>query len=130
MFDPLHYLALLEQKTGALDQAAPLQGWHLPEEFAVLRRLLEARMDRRGRREFVQVLRLLEAFPLAEVATAIRDAIERGAIGFDAIKMLTLSRIECRPPRLELSAYPDLPRAVVKTTAAGDYMALVSGRAA
>lgn len=130
VFDPLHYLALLEQKTGALDQAAPLQGWHLPEEFAVLRRLLEARMDRRGRREFVQVLRLLEAFPRAEVAAAIRDAIARGAIGFDAIKMLTLSRIECRPPRLDLSAYPDLPRAVVKTTAAGDYMALVSGRAA
>src|SRR6185436_5529525 len=30
IFDPLHYLALLEQKTGALDQAAPLQGWALP----------------------------------------------------------------------------------------------------
>ena len=28
--NPLHYLALLEQKTGALDQAAPLAGWDLP----------------------------------------------------------------------------------------------------
>ena len=27
VFDPLHYLPLLEQKTAALDQAAPLQGW-------------------------------------------------------------------------------------------------------
>ena len=27
VFNPLHYLALLEQKTGALDQAAPLAGW-------------------------------------------------------------------------------------------------------
>ena len=26
VFDPVHYLPLLEQKTGALDQAAPLQG--------------------------------------------------------------------------------------------------------
>ena len=26
-YDPIHYLPLLEQKTGALDQAAPLQGW-------------------------------------------------------------------------------------------------------
>ena len=34
VFDPVHYLPLLEQKTGALDQAAPLQGWDLPEEFA------------------------------------------------------------------------------------------------
>ena len=30
VYDPLHYLALLEQKTRALDQAAPLQGWQLP----------------------------------------------------------------------------------------------------
>ena len=29
VFDPIHYLPLLEQKTAALDQAAPLQGWQL-----------------------------------------------------------------------------------------------------
>ena len=57
-FDPIHYLPLLEQKTGALDQAAPLQGWDLPEEFGTLRRLLESRTGRKGKREYVQVLRL------------------------------------------------------------------------
>ncbi len=45
VFNPLHYLALLEQKVGALDQAAPLQGWERPDSFATLRRLLEARLD-------------------------------------------------------------------------------------
>ena len=45
VFDPMHFLPLLEQKVGALDQAAPLQGWALPGAFATLRRLLEARMD-------------------------------------------------------------------------------------
>src|SRR5919199_1260352 len=64
VFDPLHYLALLEAKTNALDQAAPLIGWSLPETFATLRRLLEARLEKRGKREFVQVLRLLETFRL------------------------------------------------------------------
>jgi len=63
VFDPLHYLALLERKVGALDQAAPLRGWGLPEPFGTLRRLLEARMGVAGKREHVQVLRLLEAFP-------------------------------------------------------------------
>ena len=29
VYDPIHYLPLLEKKTGALDQAAPLQGWAL-----------------------------------------------------------------------------------------------------
>lgn len=130
VFDPLHYLALLERKTRALDQAAPLQGWALPAVFAELRRLLEARLEKQGRREFVQVLRLLEVFPLAEVAAAIQDAIDRGALGFDAIKLLTLCRIEQRPAQLDLSGYPDLAKAVVKTTAASDYLALVPGRAA
>ena len=31
VFDPIHYLPLLEHKIGALDQAAPLAGWELPE---------------------------------------------------------------------------------------------------
>jgi hypothetical protein len=68
VFDPLHYLALIEQKVNALDQAAPLAGWQLPEEFVTLRRLLEARMGKQGKREFVQVLRLMEAFTIEEVA--------------------------------------------------------------
>jgi hypothetical protein len=62
VYNPLHYLALLERKIGALDQAAPLVGWDLPEEFATLRRLIEARMAKRGKREFVQILRPLEVF--------------------------------------------------------------------
>jgi hypothetical protein len=37
VFDPVHYLPLIEQKINALDQAAPLQGWNLPQEFATLR---------------------------------------------------------------------------------------------
>ena len=71
VYDPIHYLPLLERKTGALDQAAPLHGWDLPEEFGNLRRLLETRMGRRGKREYVQVLRLLETFSMSEVHAAI-----------------------------------------------------------
>jgi len=127
VFDPLHYLALLEQKIGALDQAAPLVGWDLPEEFAVLRRLLEARMGKRGKREFVQVLRLLETFPCDDVVAGIKEAMARGAIGFDAVKHLVLCRIERRPPRLDLTVCPYLPRAIVATTSARSYMDLLTG---
>jgi transposase len=127
IFDPLHYLALLEQKPNALDQAAPLAGWQLPEEFARLRRLLEARLSKRGKREFVQVLRLLETFPLAEVTYAVRQASQLGAISFDAVKHLLLCRIERRPPRLDLDCYPHLPPAQVATTAAADYLSLLRG---
>lgn len=129
VFDPLHYLALIERKINALDQAAPLTGWRLPEEFATLRRLLEARMAKQGKREFVQVLRLMEVFNADEVAAAVRDAIARGAIGFDAVKHLVLCRIERRPPRLDLTVYPYLPRAHVAMTSATTYMELLTGAA-
>jgi transposase len=130
IFDPRHYLALLEQKLGALDQAAPLQGWSLPDEFATLRRLLEARMGRHGKREYVQVLRLLEIFRPEDVHAAVREALRLGAIGFDAVKHLVLCRIERRPPKLDLVAYPYLPRVTVATTQARAYMALLGGPAA
>ena len=128
VYDPIHYLPLLEKKTGALDQAAPLQGWALPEEFGTLRRLLESRMGRRGKREYVQVLRLLETFSQQEVHAAVKDALRLGAISFDAVKHLLLCRLEGRPPRLDLELYPYLRRVRVSTTSAGDYLTLLSGR--
>jgi hypothetical protein len=126
VFDPLHYLALLEQKTRALDQAAPLAGWQLPECFAQLRRLLEARLRKHGSREYVQVLRLMETFALAEVTHAIEDALLLGTISFDAVRHLLLCRIERRPPRLDMDNYPHLPMAQVRTTQAADYMTLLA----
>ncbi len=128
VFDPIHYLALLEKKIGALDQAAPLVGWDLPEEFATLRRLLEARMGKAGKREFVQVLRLLETFHLKELHGAVRDALRLGAISYDAVKHLVLCRVERRPPRLDLDVYPYLPRARVAPTTAANYMSLLAQR--
>jgi transposase len=125
IFNPLHYLALLEQKSNALDQAAPLVGWKMPEGFDELRRLMEARLGKKGKRECVQVLRLLETFALAEVEQAIDDALRMGTISFDAVKHLLLCRIEQRPARLDLENYPHLPLAQVATTAATDYLALL-----
>ena len=126
VFDPMHFLPLLEQKVGALDQAAPLQGWDLPGEFATLHRLLEARMGKKGKREYVQVLRLLESFEMAHVHGAIKQSLELGAIGYDAVKHLVLCRIERRPPRLDLDIYPYLPKALVETTKPASYMSLMT----
>ena len=122
VFDPIHYLPLLEHKIGALDQAAPLAGWELPDAFPTLRRLLEARMGKAGKREYVQVLRLVETFDLEVLHGAVKDALRLGAIGYDAVKHLVLCRIERRPPKLDLDIYPYLPRANVATTAAASYM--------
>ena len=87
-------------------------------------------MGRRGKREYVQVLRLLETFSRLKVHAAVRDAIRLGALSFDAVKHLVLCRLEGRPPRLDLELYPYLPRVRVSTTSTRDYMRLLLRRAA
>ena len=92
-----------------------------------LPRLLEARMGKSGRREYVQVLRLLEPFKIDDVHAGVKDALRLWAIGFDAVKHLVLCRIERRPLRLDLDLYPYLSRARVDTTSAREYMGLLTG---
>ena len=106
-----------------------LAGWELPDAFPTLRRLLEARMGKAGKREYVQVLRLVETFDLEVLHGAVKDALRLGAIGYDAVKHLVLCRIERRPPKLDLDIYPYLPRANVATAAAASYMSLLGGGA-
>ena len=129
VYDPLHYLSLLEKKPGALDQAAPLRGWKLDPAFEALRRLLEARFGLRGKREYIQVLRLLEDFPEILVTAAVQDAVKRRLIGFDAVKHLLLARIEKRPAHLDLSRYPHLPQPFVAATRSADYATLLAAGA-
>lgn len=129
VFNPIHYLALLEHKIGAIDQAAPLADWELPDAFQTLRRLLEARRLKPGRREYVQVLRLLESFDLDDLHAAIKNALRLGAISFDAVKHLVLCQVEKRPPRLDLDVYPYLPRTNVAATSAASYLCLMTGGA-
>lgn len=83
-------------------------------------------MGTRGRREYIQVLRLVEIFKLEDVAVACRAALSLSAISFDAVKQLVIARIERGAVKLDLDAYPHLPRAEVKTTRAADYLALTS----
>ena len=72
----------------------------------------------------------MEAMPQEIVAFAVTEAIRLGAIGFDAVKLIALARIERRPARLDLAAYPHLPRMDVKTTSAADYTVLLPRMAA
>jgi len=80
VFNPVHYLRLIERKIMAFDKAAPLQDWDLPDAFSTLQRLLEARQGKTGKREYVQVLRLLEHHEQNVLHAAIKDALQMGAI--------------------------------------------------
>lgn len=101
-YDPVHYLALLERRPGALDFAAPLEHWELPPCFGILRRKLEAdwppgatpgakhrpRGYLNGTTQFIQVLRLLEHATLGELNAAVQKALELGTVTPDAVKVI------------------------------------------
>lgn len=108
VFEPLHYLALLERKPGALDQARPLQGWVLPECYAILRRRLEDKRDGDGTREYIRVLRLLEKHPPEKLQRAVESALRCGATSRDAIAQFLLPREPWRATVFNLDGHPHL----------------------
>lgn len=73
----------------------------------------------------IQVLRLLENFSQVQVEQAIKQAMDLGVVGFDAIKHLILCSIERRPAKLDLALYPYLPNASVKSTEPRAYLSLL-----
>jgi len=95
-FDPLHYLALLERKPGALDHAKPLAGWHLPDCFATLRRRLEGVDPGGGTRQYIRVLRLLETHELTAVTAAVERALTLAVTDAEAVRLL-LEQARQRP---------------------------------
>ena len=89
VFDPVHYLSLLDRKPGSLDHARPFAGWDLGEDFAALRRRLEAQRED-GTREYIRVLLLMRDYPPGRVLIAVRHALRWTAPTSDAIKQLLI----------------------------------------
>lgn len=126
-FDPIHYLALLERKPGALDVARPLENWSLPGCFAILRRRLENELDGQGTREFIRVLRLLESTSVAQLSGAVDYALSIGTLNCDAIRLILEHRRE-EPVRLfSLDGRPHLAAVQVQSPDLHAYRGLLVG---
>jgi transposase len=108
-FDPVHYLALLERKPGALDFARPMEEWGLSPCFDLLRRRLESDMEEnKGVREYIKVLRLLETATATQLAGAIEQALFIGATSVDAIKLILEHRRQAPIALFSLDGHPHL----------------------
>ena len=126
-YDPVHYLALLERKPGALDFAAPLEGWELPVCFGVLRRRLEAELAGPGTRQCIKVLRLLEWADPGDLTRAVTRALELGVADADAVRLILEHRRE-RPVGLFcLDGRPHLKLVSVPGPDLGGYASLMAG---
>lgn len=126
-FNPMHYLALLERKPGALDYAKPLENWQLADCFTVLRRRQEAELEKLGTREFIKVLRLLEHATLAELTGAVEYGLSIGANSADALRLILQARREQPVSLFCLEGRPHLKGVHVPPPNLGAYQSLRVG---
>ena len=101
VLDPLHYLATLGRKPGALDHAPVYRDWKLPGCFAEFRAELEQLHGAvAGARRFVRVLQLLGEHPLTRVQTAVEACRREHLTSAEAViqRTCSLAAIETMSP--------------------------------
>jgi len=108
VYEPVHYLGVLERKPGALDFAAPLADWQLPVCFGILRRRLESLLGHAGRREYIKILRFMESYSVAELSAAVQKALEIGTDDVDAVRLILQNRREKPIKLFTLNGHPHL----------------------
>lgn len=106
IYDPWHYLSVLEQKPGGLRNGAPFKQWVLPDAMQEIRTLLEARPD--GDRQFVSILSAVKRYGLDDVAAACGQAITDKTVSGDVI-LAMLSRQHDEPPPAAAPLSAQLP---------------------
>ena len=113
IFDPLHYLSLLEQRPGAFEHAKPIRRWREkwpPVYEQLLAHLRSVHENGNAVRDFVKVLELHQAYPADQIEQAVQQALTYGCGHADGVK-LCLHQIRnpsIQVPELDLSEHPQL----------------------
>ena len=89
IFNPWHYLPVLQKKPGALRNGAPFKDWQLPEALQNTLSLLERFAD--WDRQFVAILGAVPVHGMEAVEKACNEAIRQGTLSSDIVLNL-LSR--------------------------------------
>jgi hypothetical protein len=113
IYDPLHYLPLLEQRPRAFEHARPLRQWRAqwaPVYEQLLAHLQAERPEGAGVPEFVRILRLHRDHPAPLVEQAITRALASRCAHLDGVRLWLhqLEHPETPLPALDLSDRPRL----------------------
>jgi len=103
LYNPWHYLGVLERKPGALRDGAPFKGWELPPCLLQVQRRLLPHLG--GDREFVAILVAARAYGLDIVERACRKALSDATFRSEVI--LNLITRELDPPAVDPIATPE-----------------------
>jgi transposase len=84
LFNPWHYLPVLERKPGALRNGAPFKDWDLPEPIGKLGIALQKRFHDWDR-QFVSILSAIPLYGIDAVQNACKTALSIKAISTDVV---------------------------------------------
>ena len=90
IYEPLHYVPILDRKPGALRNGAPFSAWKLPESIEQIREALRRHDD--WDRQFAGILTAIPNHGIDMVAAACATALDQGTVSKDAV----LSILNCR----------------------------------
>jgi len=118
VFDPLHYLPLIEKKPGSFDYVKPIKRWRAdwpPAYHQMLGVLRESWPDGKGVQEFVRILMFHEHYEAEQMEQAVERALAYGCVHRDGVlyclheiakESEAADQISAKP--LDLSDRPDL----------------------
>lgn len=126
IFEPMHYLPLLEQKPGSLDHSRPLEDWHLPECFDTYRKILEDQLDK-GTKEYIKILLLLKKYSVKQISRAINRALDNRVYCYNGILQYLLTKEDYKFSTFNLAGREHLRGVNVNTTDISAYDSLICG---
>ena len=113
VFDPLHYLPLLQQRPGAFAHAKPIRRWREqwpPIYEQLLARLQQQWPEGQGLRQFIRVLKLHQQHPAELIEQAVEQALAYNCAHADGVE-LCLHQLQQPEPAfatLDLGDHPKL----------------------
>lgn len=132
IYEPLHYLPLLEHRPGAFEHAKPLRQWRTqwPPVYEQLLAYLRAHQpEGEAIPEFVRILGLHHAYSVGQIEQAIRLALTQGGVHFEGIRLRLRQDqpTELPPAPLDLSQRPLLAAVAQAPRDLRDYNVLLGG---
>mgnify|MGYP001815031239 FL=1 len=113
VYNPWHYIRVLERKPGALRNGAPFKQWDLPTCITRVRNRLSRHQG--GDREFVDILLAVQHHGMESVEQACRKALSEGTVRGEVI--LNLIARSRNPLPVDSAQVPDLLSVTVEATA-------------
>jgi transposase len=135
VFDPLHYLPLLQQRPGAFQHAKPIRRWREqwpPVYEELLARLQQQWPEGQGLQQFIHILKLHQHHPAEGIEQAVTQALAYNCAHRDGVE-LCLRQLQQPDPifeTLDLQNHPKLAQIAAQPSDLERYEQLLAQGAA